>query len=53
VAMEAGNIMMKCNACTFMRHHATNWKVAGSNPDEVDFFNLTNLSSRTLAQGST
>jgi hypothetical protein len=25
----------------------------GSNPDEVDFFNLSNPSSRTMALGST
>jgi hypothetical protein len=29
------------------------WKVAGSNPDEMDFFNLPNPSSRTMALGST
>jgi hypothetical protein len=28
-------------------------KVAGSSPDEVDFFNLPNPSSRTMALGST
>jgi hypothetical protein len=28
-------------------------KVAGSSPDEVDFFNLPNPSSRTMAMGST
>jgi hypothetical protein len=28
-------------------------KVAGSNPDEVDFFNLPNTSSRTMTMGST
>jgi hypothetical protein len=27
--------------------------VAGSSPDEVDFFNLPNPSSRTMALGST
>jgi hypothetical protein len=40
-----------------LRHHATSRKVAGSNPDEVIgfffFFNLPNLSSRTMAMGST
>jgi hypothetical protein len=34
-------------------HYATSRKVAGSNPDEVDFFNLLNPSSRTMALGST
>jgi hypothetical protein len=29
------------------------WKFAGSSPDEVDFFNLPNPSSRTMALGST
>jgi hypothetical protein len=33
-------------------HYATSRKVAGSSPD-VDFFNLPNPSSRTVAQGST
>jgi hypothetical protein len=32
--------------------YATSRKVAGSSPDEVDFFNLPNPSSRTLALGS-
>jgi hypothetical protein len=36
-----------------MSHYATSRKVAGSNPDEVDFFNLPNPSSRTVALGST
>jgi hypothetical protein len=33
----------------WLRHYATSQKVAGSNPDEVDFFNLPNPSSRTVA----
>jgi hypothetical protein len=33
--------------------YATNRKVAGSSPDEVDFFNWPNPSSRTMALGST
>jgi hypothetical protein len=33
--------------------YATSRKVAGSSPDEVDFFNLLNPSSRTMALGST
>jgi hypothetical protein len=36
-----------------MRHYATSQKVAGSNPDEVDFFDLPNPSIRTMALGST
>jgi hypothetical protein len=24
--------------CSWLRHYATGWKVAGSSPDEVDFF---------------
>jgi hypothetical protein len=36
-----------------LRHYATSRKVAGSSPDEVDFFNLPNHSSRTMALGST
>jgi hypothetical protein len=35
------------------RHDATNRKVVGSSPDEVDFLNLANSSSRTIALGST
>jgi hypothetical protein len=36
------------------RHYATSRKVAGSNPKEViEFFNLRNPSSRTMALGST
>jgi hypothetical protein len=33
--------------------HGTNRKVAGSSPDEVDFFNWPNPSSRIMALGST
>jgi hypothetical protein len=38
-----------------MRHYATSRKVAGSSPDEVDFFffSLPNPSSHTMAPGST
>jgi hypothetical protein len=36
-----------------LRHYATSLKVAGSGADEVDFFNLSNPSSRTLALDST
>jgi hypothetical protein len=38
---------------SWLRHYATSRKVAGSNPDEVDSFNLPNHSSRTMALGST
>jgi hypothetical protein len=34
-------------------HYATSLKVAGLNPDEVDFFNLPNPSNCTMALGST
>jgi hypothetical protein len=36
-----------------LRHYAISRKVAGSSLDEVDFFNLPNPSSRTIALGST
>jgi hypothetical protein len=37
-----------------LTHYATSRKVAGSSPDEVNFFfNLPNPSSRTMALGST
>jgi hypothetical protein len=39
--------------CSWLRHYATRRKIAGSSLDEVDFFNLPNPSSRTLALGST
>jgi hypothetical protein len=38
---------------SWLRHSATSRKVAGLSPDEVDFFNLSNPSSRTMALGST
>jgi hypothetical protein len=38
---------------SWLRHYATSRKVAGSNPDEVDFFNWPNPSSCTMALGST
>jgi hypothetical protein len=38
---------------SWLRHYATSRKVAGSSPDEVDFFNLPNPSSSTMALGST
>jgi hypothetical protein len=39
--------------CSWLRHYATSHKVAGSGPDEVDFFNWLNPSSRTMVLGST
>jgi hypothetical protein len=42
-----------CIRGCWLRHYATSRKVTGSSPDEVDFFNLLNLSSRTMALGST
>jgi hypothetical protein len=38
---------------TITYNTVTSRKVAGSNSDEVDFFNLPYLSSRTMALGST
>jgi hypothetical protein len=38
---------------SWLRHYATSRKVAGSSPDEVDFFNWPNPSSCTMALGST
>jgi hypothetical protein len=38
---------------SWLRHYATSRKVAGSSPDEVDFFNRPNPSSCTMALGST
>jgi hypothetical protein len=38
---------------SLFRHYVTSRKVAGSSPDEVDFFNLSNPSSCTMALGST
>jgi hypothetical protein len=35
------------------KYYAANRKVAGSNPDEIDFFNLPNPSSRTMALWTT
>jgi hypothetical protein len=36
-----------------LRHYATSRKVAGSGPDYLVFFNVPNLSSHTIALGST
>jgi hypothetical protein len=36
-----------------LRHSTTSQKVAGSSPDEVNFFNLPNSPSRTTALKST
>jgi hypothetical protein len=38
---------------SWLRHYATSRKVAGSNPDEVDNFNLRNPTSRTMALWAT
>jgi hypothetical protein len=38
---------------SWLRHYATSRKVASSSSDEVDFFNLPNYSSRTMALVST
>jgi hypothetical protein len=38
---------------SWLRHFATSRKVAGSSPYEVDFFNLLNSSSHSMALGST
>jgi hypothetical protein len=37
----------------WLRHYASNRKVTGSIPDEVDFFTLPNTSSRTMTLEST
>jgi hypothetical protein len=38
---------------SWLRHYATSWKVAGSNPDElIGFFNWPNTSSHIMALGS-
>jgi hypothetical protein len=44
---------MEHTAAQLVEALATSRKVAGSSPDEVDFFNLPNLSSRTMALKST
>jgi hypothetical protein len=36
----------------WLRHYAANRKVAGSRPDEVNFFNLPKPSGRTRPWGS-
>jgi hypothetical protein len=36
-----------------MRHYATSWKVVGSSPNDVDYFNVPNPSSHTMALGLT
>jgi hypothetical protein len=39
---------------SWLMHYATSWNVAGSSPDEVDFFfNWPNPSSRIMALGLT
>jgi hypothetical protein len=39
--------------CSWLRHYATSREVAESSPDEVEFCNLPNPSSRTVALVST
>jgi hypothetical protein len=34
-------LLLLLSSTRWLRHYATNRKVAGSNPDEVDFFQLT------------
>jgi hypothetical protein len=44
---------LRCTQHTWLRHYSTNWKVAGSIPDEViGFFSLLNPSSRNMALAS-
>jgi hypothetical protein len=38
--------MPKSAVAQCLRHYVTSWKVTGSRPDEVNFFNLANPSSR-------
>jgi hypothetical protein len=58
-AMNPGrtpNVFMTLNNithCLWEGHYATSRKVAGSSSDEVDFFDLRNPSSRTMALGPT
>jgi hypothetical protein len=47
------SVLILSASCYVCMHYATSRKVAGSSPDEVDFFNLPNPSSRTMALGST
>jgi hypothetical protein len=37
----------------WLRHYAISRKIPGSSPEDVDFFNLSNPSSRTMVLGST
>jgi hypothetical protein len=46
-------IVYSGHAVAWLSHYATSRKVAGSRPDEVDFFSLPNPSSYTVALGST
>jgi hypothetical protein len=41
------------NVDSWLRHYAISRKVVGVGPDDVDFFNLPNPSSRTMALGPT
>jgi hypothetical protein len=52
--IDCGLLTTNIRVLTKLRgHYATNRKVAGSSPDEVDFSNLPNPSNRTVALGST
>jgi hypothetical protein len=50
---ESGNVLNSFVYCCFQQvgTRATNWKVVGSRPDEVNFFNLPNPSGRTRPWG--
>ena len=39
--------------CSWLRHCATSWKVAGSIPDVIEIFHLHNPSGRAMALGLT
>jgi hypothetical protein len=48
------SVWINKRSATKMGHFATSQKVAGSSPDEVDFFfNFSDLSSRAMTLGST
>jgi hypothetical protein len=47
------NVCLGTRWRSWLNHYAISRKVSGWSPDEVDFFNLPNHSSRTMALGST
>jgi hypothetical protein len=54
MSMRSSSILVVvARSSIVLRHCATNQKVVGSSPDEVNFFNWPNPSSRTMALGST